>query len=84
MVLAVTVVVALTHKQLGPGMAGFAISYSLRITRALNWLVRSSVETELGLNSVERILYYTNVSARCQCCPPCTTHPHPFPPHAVY
>ena len=51
--------IAAAASTLTPGSAGVALVYSLTINRALQMLVRSVTDLELGLNSIERIEYYT-------------------------
>src|SRR5690554_4098412 len=41
---------------ISPGAAGFSLSAAMSTTRALNWLVRTTADTEAQMNSVERIL----------------------------
>ncbi|KAH3687464.1 hypothetical protein WICPIJ_001574 [Wickerhamomyces pijperi] len=47
--------------QLGAGMAGLIITYALRVTSSLNWIVRMTVEVETNLVSIERVLDYTEL-----------------------
>lgn len=54
-------VAVLTAGQINPGLIGLALSYSLALTGNLNWLVRSSTETETYLASVERIEHYAGL-----------------------
>ena len=51
--------IAAAASTLTPGSAGVALVYSLTINRALQMLVRNVTDLELGLNSIERIEYYT-------------------------
>eukprot|EP00127_Corallochytrium_limacisporum_P006972 Clim_evm26s239 gene=Clim_evmTU26s239 len=46
-------------KAIPSGQAGLALSYILSVTGILNWLVRALADTEMNLNSVERINFYT-------------------------
>ncbi|KAH3676265.1 hypothetical protein WICMUC_002142 [Wickerhamomyces mucosus] len=43
------------------GMAGLVISYALRVTSSLNWIVRMTVEVETNIVSVERVLDYSEL-----------------------
>jgi ABC-type multidrug transport system fused ATPase/permease subunit len=38
------------------GLGGMAISYALRVTQTLNWMVRMSSQTETNIVSVERVV----------------------------
>lgn len=42
------------------GLIGIALVYGMRITQMLSWAVRSSTELAINMNSVERILHYTD------------------------
>ncbi|XP_022103515.1 ATP-binding cassette sub-family C member 9-like [Acanthaster planci] len=55
-----TLVGALTFN-VDPSLVGLGITYSLQIAGYLNWLVRNVADTELQMNSVERIKFYTDV-----------------------
>ncbi|KAJ3411175.1 hypothetical protein HDV05_002641 [Chytridiales sp. JEL 0842] len=44
--------------QIGAGLAGLAISYSLQITGVLNWAVRVFIDTEQYMVSAERMLAF--------------------------
>ena len=46
------------RNQLTGGAAGLSISYSLRISQLLNWLVRSTSEFENNITSIERVKEY--------------------------
>ena len=41
------------------GLAGLALTATLNLTQLMNWMVRTLTELEMGMNSVERILEYT-------------------------
>ena len=47
--------------RINPGLVGLSISYALRITQALNWVVRNACELETNIVSVERIKEYSEV-----------------------
>jgi ATP-binding cassette, subfamily C (CFTR/MRP), member 1 len=49
------------HGSFGPGKAGLGISYALRITMSLNWIIWQTVEVEINVVSVEYILEYVCV-----------------------
>ncbi|NXS94769.1 MRP1 protein, partial [Jacana jacana] len=57
-VLFAAVFAAMGRTHLGPGTAGFSISYALQITGVLNWMVRSWTEIENNIVSVERVREY--------------------------
>merc|ERR1711968_284546 len=40
-------------------LAGVSLTYAMSVTGLLNWTVRSFVQVEAGMNSVERVLHYT-------------------------
>ena len=40
-------------------IAGLSLTYAFSITGLLNWSVRSFAQLEAGMNSVERVLFYT-------------------------
>ncbi|KAK9847067.1 hypothetical protein WJX84_012280 [Apatococcus fuscideae] len=42
------------------GLAGLALTAALNLTGILNWSVRQSTDLEIQMNSVERIMAYTN------------------------
>ncbi|ROT37636.1 hypothetical protein SODALDRAFT_297917 [Sodiomyces alkalinus F11] len=46
---------------LSPGLVGLAMSYCLQITTSLNAVVRQSVEAQLNIVSLERVLEYTHL-----------------------
>ncbi|XP_038069146.1 ATP-binding cassette sub-family C member 9-like isoform X2 [Patiria miniata] len=46
---------------LEPSLVGLAITYSLQIAGFLNLLVRGVADTEMQMNSVERVAFYSNV-----------------------
>ena len=58
------------------GLAGLLLTATLDLTDRLTWMVRQTTEVELNMNSVERILEYTDLpleldttkpAARCAC-----------------
>jgi ABC-type multidrug transport system fused ATPase/permease subunit len=40
-------------------LAGLSLTFAIQITSILNWCVRSFATLEAGMNSVERVIYYT-------------------------
>ncbi|XP_072025400.1 ATP-binding cassette sub-family C member 9-like [Amphiura filiformis] len=44
-----------------PSLVGLAIVYALMISNYMNNLVRCATETEIQMNAVERVEYYTNI-----------------------
>jgi ABC-type multidrug transport system fused ATPase/permease subunit len=58
-----SLLVAVNGKAIGPGLVGLILSYSLSLTGALNWLVRTNVDLEMQMNSVERTLEYSQIES---------------------
>eukprot|EP00057_Strongylocentrotus_purpuratus_P008604 XP_011663078.1 PREDICTED: ATP-binding cassette sub-family C member 9 isoform X1 [Strongylocentrotus purpuratus] len=52
---------ALHPATFGASLVGLAITYAVKAAYSLAWVVRNSTCVELGMNSVERIEYYTKV-----------------------
>lgn len=52
-----------TKNQLSSGLVGLLMSYALKITQSLIWIVRSSVLIETNIVSVERIVEYCNIES---------------------
>lgn len=50
-------------------LAGLIITYSLNLTSSLNWIVRSSLDFENQLNSVERVTEYSQLPSEGNQCP---------------
>ncbi|XP_038066967.1 ATP-binding cassette sub-family C member 8-like [Patiria miniata] len=44
-----------------PSLVGLAIAYALNASNQLNWMIRSSANMEMQLNSIERVDYYKNI-----------------------
>ena len=42
------------------GFIGISLTYGMRVTGMLNWIVRSTTELSTQMNCVERILHYVN------------------------
>ncbi|ORX67698.1 hypothetical protein BCR32DRAFT_297543 [Anaeromyces robustus] len=47
-------------ENLSASLLGLSLSYSLQVTQSLNGVVRSFSDTEVNMNSAERLLYYAN------------------------
>jgi len=45
---------------LSASLLGLSLTYSLQVTQSLNGVVRSFSDTEVNMNSAERLLYYAN------------------------
>ncbi|TIC03893.1 P-loop containing nucleoside triphosphate hydrolase protein [Wallemia mellicola] len=56
-----TAIFLLLDKNISPSMAGFALSYAITFNEAALWVVRLSAQTEINLNSVERIGEYLDL-----------------------
>ena len=48
------------------GLAGLALTSTLNLTQLMNWLVRQLTELEMNMNSVERVLEYTEEPAETE------------------
>ncbi|KAG7361469.1 multidrug ABC transporter permease/ATPase [Nitzschia inconspicua] len=48
-----------TDRQNFASLAGLSLTFAIQITSMLNWCVRSFATLEAGMNSVERVIYYT-------------------------
>jgi ABC-type multidrug transport system fused ATPase/permease subunit len=44
---------------ISPAVLGLALSYAAQVTTALNWAIRQFTETEIAMNAVERLAYYS-------------------------
>ncbi|PVU86529.1 hypothetical protein BB560_006685 [Smittium megazygosporum] len=55
-------VVIYNRDSIGPGLAGFTLSYSFGFSMSLMWVIRYFSDIELSLNSVERISQYIGSS----------------------
>ncbi|KAL3913747.1 MAG: hypothetical protein SGILL_006368, partial [Bacillariaceae sp.] len=58
-VFATNVAVAGTGGDSFASLAGLSLTFAVSITSMLNWVVRSFAALEAGMNSVERVIYYT-------------------------
>eukprot|EP00668_Euglena_longa_P012525 GGOE01014980.1.p1 GENE.GGOE01014980.1~~GGOE01014980.1.p1 ORF type:complete len:1597 (+),score=451.51 GGOE01014980.1:182-4792(+) len=56
---------------LSPGLTGLSLSYALSFVQFANWFIRSVADSEMMMNSVERITHYTALE---------TEMPHLEPP----
>lgn len=61
---ALLAVLSTTTGGINAGRAGFSIGFALSITGLLNWTVRMRSELENQMNSVERVLYYSEEIAQ--------------------
>jgi len=70
------------------GLAGLLLTATLDLTDRLTWMLRQTTEVELNMNSVERILEYTDLpleldttrpAARCACDPSFSPNLNPNP-----
>jgi len=50
----------LLKNRISPSLLGLSLSYSLQVTSSLNGVVRQFSDTEVHMNSAERLLYYAN------------------------
>ncbi|KAJ3181536.1 hypothetical protein HDU85_003477 [Gaertneriomyces sp. JEL0708] len=55
--------IGLIVRDVEPGWAGLSLAYALGLSEALLWVIRMHAELEMGMNSVERVLEYTNVES---------------------
>lgn len=61
---AIVSVFALIHfNSVDAGIVGLMMTYTISVTGALNWLVRSASEVEQNIVSVERILGYARLES---------------------
>eukprot|EP01126_Amoeba_proteus_P060740 TRINITY_DN8075_c0_g1_i2.p1 TRINITY_DN8075_c0_g1~~TRINITY_DN8075_c0_g1_i2.p1 ORF type:complete len:628 (+),score=126.26 TRINITY_DN8075_c0_g1_i2:254-1885(+) len=51
----------ISRETIDPGVAGLSITYALRLTANLNWLVRMSTDVENNLIAVERCIQFTEL-----------------------
>ena len=57
----VAVSALLINNNVDAGLVGLLMTYTMSITQALNWLVRSASEVEQNIVSVERVLGYASL-----------------------
>ncbi|GBB94362.1 hypothetical protein RclHR1_02340019 [Rhizophagus clarus] len=46
--------------KVNPAVSGLVLSYALQVTGTFNWCVRQYAEVEANMNSVERLVYYSD------------------------
>ena len=64
------------------GLAGLLLTATLDLTDRLTWMLRQTTEVELNMNSVERILEYTDLPLELDTIQPaarCASNPIPDP-----
>ena len=44
---------------ISPAVLGLSLSYALQVTLSINWCIRQFTETEIAMNAVERVSYYS-------------------------
>ncbi|XP_078001214.1 ATP-binding cassette sub-family C member 9-like [Glandiceps talaboti] len=49
--------------ELDPSLVGLAVTYSLMISQTLFWFSRLTADTEMHMNSVERVVHYTHIES---------------------
>lgn len=54
--------VVLERGYISPSTAGLVLSYAFSVTSWLSWLVRTTADTEQSMNSVERVLHYSQIN----------------------
>jgi ABC-type multidrug transport system fused ATPase/permease subunit len=54
--------VVLGGDSVGPGWAGLILLYANQFSDALLWIVRAHAEQEMGMNSVERTIEYSEIA----------------------
>ena len=59
---ALTTVITAAQGLIQPSDVGLAISYALQISVYLNLLVRFMADTEMQMNAVERVMFYTSLA----------------------
>ena len=53
--------IVLDRGHISPSTAGLVLSYTFSVTGWLSWLVRTTADTEQSMNSVERVLHYSEL-----------------------
>ncbi|XP_071961483.1 ATP-binding cassette sub-family C member 9-like [Antedon mediterranea] len=56
-----TTVISAVLGNIDPSSVGLGITYALQVSGYLNWVVRNMADTEMAMNAVERVSYYTNL-----------------------
>jgi ABC-type multidrug transport system fused ATPase/permease subunit len=54
------------YKSMDAALAGFALSFALSYSDAIFYMLRQYVEVELGMNSTERIIEYSEIETETQ------------------
>ena len=52
--------IARNNSSFSAALLGLSLSYAIQVTSSLNWCARQFTETEIAMNSVERVHYYGN------------------------
>ncbi|RYH30827.1 ATP-binding cassette domain-containing protein [archaeon] len=55
------VILKLTNQQINSNFIGIALVYAVQLTALLQWTVRTSIDTETNMTSVERLLYFNQI-----------------------
>ncbi|KAH9262238.1 hypothetical protein BASA82_000739 [Batrachochytrium salamandrivorans] len=58
LVLMSAVFAVLQKSTVGAGISGLVVAYAIQVTSVLNWSVKRATETEMSMNSAERLIYY--------------------------
>eukprot|EP00741_Cyanophora_paradoxa_P011330 tig00020554_g10943.t1 len=66
---------------INPGTAGLVISYSMNVTQVLSWCVRMSTELEAKMNSVERVVEYSEIPSEAPAVVEGSRPPEGWPHH---
>lgn len=56
-----TAALIVSQKSTDAALAGFTLSFALQFTVAIGWVLRQYVNVELNMNSVERLMEYSNL-----------------------
>lgn len=62
----ITAGVVITSPGIGPSLAGFALTFALQYPAAISWSIRQYANVELDMNSMERVIEYSNVETEDQ------------------
>jgi ABC-type multidrug transport system fused ATPase/permease subunit len=67
LVLASGVLASVSRDQISAGLAALSVTYALKVTGSINWLIRQSAENETHLVALERLREYTSLAGdQCQ------------------
>ncbi|EGF81682.1 hypothetical protein BATDEDRAFT_19380 [Batrachochytrium dendrobatidis JAM81] len=58
LVLMAAIFAVIQKSHIGAGVAGLVVAYAIQVTSVLNWSVKRATETELSMNSAERLIHY--------------------------